>query len=887
MQLLALLTLIKCPFFTIYIVRHLLVMSWLKNICEGILNEISPDEAYPKYYSNMSREDFDRVLGGERNVDKFYRFFLDCIRDNGESVDSAVFAIRLYNESNDVVRQRVLNKLRTGEYETIEEFRTDLEYFNGGGTVVSRKQFAKEGYHSLYRNERWAVTCTTNYAANNKFFGNSHWCTASDREGRYDGYGMFRRYSINDSSVLVQFMWRGQVAEKNNEDITNEDLANGIKPITPKFDDEEGYVAEIIEPRYRGFQVQIRVDGTTRQICDFYDNGMDEEDAKRYIGTKFFDAIKDPEGLQKMLNIQSEQNEKEYKYEASREHIVQARKQRRLEQRRRIKEQYSEQAREFNKQQEKKVVAAWNEFMEQKLYENPEVIDRIRKIKEEGAFTLEEIESVNYAHVWDSRIGKGGVQILDIGPIMGIKAIVKELSDTRPLFEVVKRLTTDCTEEFQGGLIVMMQPNGASVDIVDSLSVDNYCGPYSVDEYFEHETGDDEEDSRSRFFSVYDNDERISYVFDTVKKGIFTVREECGDNCAQLGGEKFIFYDDDRGDYDMWFLYDANTGEVKDYTNSDLTFRTKNSGVFIGNGNRQRLYKIKQWADDFEVNGLDIPCGDSIYSWYTYNHEESGRRVFIFSFRTKEGEYRDNMLFEGDSDFVFGVFGDGGGSFAGPYELRDDGVWVDVLEMRIWPIANRRFTKRIFYLISKNEFVMRNDETGEFERCDRFGRTEKYQRADRYLKDFQNRGGYSPEVQAQMDKMWQDKEGGQALDAWDDNDVGTDYTVKKTADKYSDDDFFREIQRFEPTDKPWSGYVMRKDPEGFKKGFDNWWGGSEELKNAIGKNPWYRVDNHGRAIDQPWNDEDEIPANLSDRVVRENRIPSKLISLWDKLGLND
>jgi hypothetical protein len=43
-------------------------------------------------------------------------------------------------------------------------------------------------------------------------------------------------------------------------------------------------------------------------------------------------------------------------------------------------------------------------------------------------------------------------------------------------------------------------------------------------------------------------------------------------------------------------------------------------------------------------------------------------------------------------------------------------------------------------------------------------------------------------------------------------------------------------------------------------------------------------------MDQPWYDEDEVPARLSDRVVREQRISNemnKMKSIWDRMGLND
>ena len=54
------------------------------------------------------------------------------------------------------------------------------------------------------------------------------------------------------------------------------------------------------------------------------------------------------------------------------------------------------------------------------------------------------------------------------------------------------------------------------------------------------------------------------------------------------------------------------------------------------------------------------------------------------------------------------------------------------------------------------------------------------------------------------------------------------------------------------------------------------------------RNPWYRIGKDGKPLDQPWYDEDEIPANLSDRVVRENKIKKEynnMISIMERMGL--
>ena len=55
----------------------------------------------------------------------------------------------------------------------------------------------------FYNDDNVCVTCTKSYAASVKNFGRSHWCTASDQFGEYDGFEMFKNYTRD--GILVQF----------------------------------------------------------------------------------------------------------------------------------------------------------------------------------------------------------------------------------------------------------------------------------------------------------------------------------------------------------------------------------------------------------------------------------------------------------------------------------------------------------------------------------------------------------------------------------------------------------------------------------------------------------------------------------------------------------
>lgn len=47
-------------------------MAWLKLILEDILNEISVGDAWERFYKDtMSQEDYEKIVNGQTNIDKF------------------------------------------------------------------------------------------------------------------------------------------------------------------------------------------------------------------------------------------------------------------------------------------------------------------------------------------------------------------------------------------------------------------------------------------------------------------------------------------------------------------------------------------------------------------------------------------------------------------------------------------------------------------------------------------------------------------------------------------------------------------------------------------------------------------------------------------------
>lgn len=172
--------------------------SWLGNILEGLVTEISSEAAYSRYYGSIPKSTYDAVVAGRPNVDKTVQFILNSLRDGDMSEEEAVRLSKGLVSADNTTRQVILNRFRGGEYSNALEMLYDMESYDA---EASKSALIKNGYVVIARSGMWVLTCTTTYEANHKYFGGTQWCTASDRLGRYDGYSMFCNYT-NDACLI-------------------------------------------------------------------------------------------------------------------------------------------------------------------------------------------------------------------------------------------------------------------------------------------------------------------------------------------------------------------------------------------------------------------------------------------------------------------------------------------------------------------------------------------------------------------------------------------------------------------------------------------------------------------------------------------------------------
>ena len=179
-----------------------------------LINEaISVANAYAKFYSTkLTEEEYNAAVKGTTNMTPFHKALLDCMiqakehqswdwtllgKDCGEIWANADANIRQLLLK--AVKSKELNpKDPNGFYEkTIEISQTK---------AATKAQVANNGLITLYEDNEVLITCTTTYSASHKFYADSHWCTASDIYGQYNGYCMFHNYAIRDESCLIQIV---------------------------------------------------------------------------------------------------------------------------------------------------------------------------------------------------------------------------------------------------------------------------------------------------------------------------------------------------------------------------------------------------------------------------------------------------------------------------------------------------------------------------------------------------------------------------------------------------------------------------------------------------------------------------------------------------------
>lgn len=226
------------------------------------LTETKAIDVYNRFYSDvLPKEWWDELTKGTENITPFHRAVANTVKQFWEGCDKheyqkayAMQVCKLAQEawnSSETARQFLTNAAKEDyykfQYGYIEQFLRQVKISNN----YSENEFIDKGLYKIFENQQLLVTCTLSYSASHRYYGDTHWCTASDIAGDYNGFEMFKNYTCSDysddgdSAILVQFC-------------SKKDRANT-------------------------YQVQMYGPSSYGQICDFNDNPANFEDIENYF----------------------------------------------------------------------------------------------------------------------------------------------------------------------------------------------------------------------------------------------------------------------------------------------------------------------------------------------------------------------------------------------------------------------------------------------------------------------------------------------------------------------------------------------------------------------------------------------------------------------------
>lgn len=197
--------------------------------CMSLLTEATlASDVYAKYYKDKIPEElWNTLMNGTLVITPFHQTIANLMvtllsnksvrfRSSTEKLvqEIAQTASQAWNKGKDV--QQFLYNTVKDKHVVYENHRSTLRFLrwiiNGGFVSDSQVEKIDNGIMKLYEDENLLVTCTMSYSASHKYYGDSHWCTASGIDGRYSGYDMFDEYVEPDEDeksstrILVQFV---------------------------------------------------------------------------------------------------------------------------------------------------------------------------------------------------------------------------------------------------------------------------------------------------------------------------------------------------------------------------------------------------------------------------------------------------------------------------------------------------------------------------------------------------------------------------------------------------------------------------------------------------------------------------------------------------------
>lgn len=825
-------------------------MSWLNLIVENILCEISSKDAYERFYSNsISPEIFRGVTGGKDVLTKVDTFFLNAIRDGSiDAVETMDNIGKLRDEDPDI-RKKIENKIAHNEYHFPQEIPYDIESIKIIG--MSIKKWDESNFIKLGSNDEWDATTVLTRSASRHYFGHTEWCTASSDSS------MFFNYSLNANSVLIQF------TKKSN--------------------------------KYETFQIQCYVTGGDRfgDSKDVHDSNVAPGTLRKLVGNELFDDVTRKDVLQKCFELLKDRTQKDNKVEImmseSRSKVCRLFRQKYDG----IRKEMQKEVDEFNQRQEeynKKMLAQIEhdgllmdiDFLNV-LFKNRDLFHIKNRNETEILPKLNETHNlVVYANSLTSHNSKRNWQYPDADYFLSIyqiagqrKRIKKERktvdNDESMFYEVPSIEVYVDSARYSSPLksIVVKVENETITEIVKGT--EDLLKIRGVNEYFlkKGKLLNYIYSAKNRKYylvpSFWDSENIESYCPAT-KDGYskYEVLHSNSSSALRDDSDEFLFFDTISGDL---VRKSKPVKEIGQWIKKIVIFDENNSlWALLYND----TYSTGAYFELPDIEFDDISMGfikDKHVIFFSNNAEHKKYASFL--------ESSKNLIFGKNVNTKWGANGFKGMLRPAIYGVIEDG---------------ENSHHDIYCALGPTQYFVDLGEEGLVP-CDKNGSTERDKRADKYLKQWQDNGGYSPEVKSEMDKMWNDRQGNRDVpdSDYERDRLGADYYASKDAFKehlkdilgnnYNEEDWkdasgsnAKNIKdKYDdlsgPMDDKWRGYFRTMsdiDSHNIQNKDNDW----KHLNKHI------KIDKNGRDIPD-WSEDDEMA------VAKRNQ------DRWKEAGLNE
>lgn len=233
--------------------------------CLSLLMETSIGDVYTRYYSDkIPQEMWTEMTNGTANITPFHRKVADVLakhlvkmnsldEDSKEILretisDICILASKAWN-SSDTARQFLTNTAKGNYYKynnlsSLERFLRQICL----SKKFSEGEFIGQGLYKIYEDDNMIVTATLSYSASHHFFGDSHWCTASDIGGEYNGFEMFKNYTEYDPDEDAEMLLLVQFVDKNDRQHSFQMSTYEYEPnLICDFEDHEVEIYELFD----------------------------------------------------------------------------------------------------------------------------------------------------------------------------------------------------------------------------------------------------------------------------------------------------------------------------------------------------------------------------------------------------------------------------------------------------------------------------------------------------------------------------------------------------------------------------------------------------------------------------------------------------------------